>query len=345
MNADGSRDHAVPLAFPSLVLPTWSGDGARFAITGVNPQRPGQITLNAFAVNPATGAYQNVTNFRDMLNEDGYNYVYALYKAFSPDRKLMAINSVYRSGSDTAHETGTPALQIFATDGSDDSLALVHVGSFRDNVHHDGEGVDWSPNANVVVAPVKWDAPLMSGGSGKGEATALFLAQPVTDGGNARQLTFPRADHIDNGPFGEQILWAEEDYAPKFSPSGNLVAYVRSFQAVSSNRGVPDANVESLRIVNVNTGKDIEVKQFKRGLYISALDWSPDGTQVVFDLGPQATSDGAFLQGAQPETDRLFIMNKNGTGLRQLRGAGSGTPAWRPRSVANPGNVAALASP
>ncbi|MFN2507574.1 MAG: TolB family protein [Chthoniobacterales bacterium] len=347
VNANGTNDRAIPLPFPSLLLPTWSHDGARFALTGVDPQRPGQVTLNAFVVNPVTGAYQNVTKFRDKVTEEEYNYVYALYKAFSPDRKLMAVNSVYRSGTDEAHETGTPALQIFATNGGDDSLALVHVGSIRDNVHHDGEGVDWSPNANIIVAPVKWDAPLESGGAGKGEATALVLAQPVTDGGNARQLTFPRADHIDNGPFGEHILWAEQDYAPKFSPGGKLVAYVRSYQAVSSQRGTPDANIESLRIVNIKTGRDVKVKQFKPGRYITAIDWSPDGTKLVFDLGQQATTpEGAFLQGVQPETDRLFIINTDGTGLRQLRGAPSGTPAWRPVNVAAFSNfVEAAAGP
>lgn len=333
VNPNGAGDQAVPLVFPNLFLPTWAHDGSVYALTAVNPQRPGLITLNAFTVNPKNGAFVNVTKLVDEFSDKGYSYKYALYKAFSPDRQLMAVNSVYRTGSDSTHESGTPILQIFKTDGSG-SVAIVHAGAIRDNVHHDGEGVDWSPNANIVVTPVKYDAPLQSGG-GVGEATALFLAQPVTNAGNARQLTFPNAGHVDNGPFGEHILWAEHDYAPKFSPDGNFVAYVHSYQKVSSLRIVPDPNVESLRIVNVQTSKVVQVTKFAAGMYITSLDWSPDGTRLVFDKGKQAISSGVYLQGAQPELDRLFIINRNGSGLRQLRGAGACTPAWRPAAANN----------
>ena len=330
---NGAGDRAIPLHFSDVLLPAWSRDASRFAVTAKSPQRPGQISLNAFSVNRVTGAFQNVTNFEDTITSKGYTYGYALFKAYSPDGKFMAVNSVFRSGGGSASKTGTPALQIFATDGSG-PVALVHVGYFRDNVHHDGEGVDWAPNANLIVAPMKYDAPLVGGGSGKGEATALVLAQPVTDGGAARLLTFPRAGHIDNGPFGEHIIWAEHDYAPKFSPDGKFVAYVRSYQAVSSARLLPDPNIQSLHIINVNTGNDVRIARFRAGQYIMSLDWSPDGKRLVFDKGKQATTgEGAFLQGVDAATDRLFIINRDGSGLRQLKGPRAGTPAWRPATV------------
>ena len=330
---NGTGDRAIPLHFPDVALPAWSRNASRFAVTAKSPQRPGQISLDAFSINRVTGAFQNVTKFQDHITSEAYTYSFALYKAYSPDGKFMAVNSVFRSGGSKASETGTPALQIFATDGTG-SVALVHVGPIRDNVHHDGEGVDWSPKANLIVAPVQYDAPLVGGGVGKAEATALVLAQPVTNGGSARLLTLPRGGHIDNGPFGEHIIWAEHDYAPRFSPDGNFVAYVRSYQAVSSVRLLPDPNIQSLHIINVNTGNNVRVKRFRAGQYITSLDWSPDGKRLVFDKGKQATtSEGAFLQGVDPNTDRLFIINRDGTGLRQLKGPRAGTPAWRPQTT------------
>jgi len=87
-------------------------------------------------------AIQNVTNFLDMLDPETllYTYVYGFYKAFSPDGTLIAVNSYYRSGGGGASETGTPILQIFPSDGSSGSLALVHADPFLDGTHHGGEG-------------------------------------------------------------------------------------------------------------------------------------------------------------------------------------------------------------
>jgi len=294
INADGTGDTAVAVPFADVLGPVPARDGTQFAVSAVDPARPNQVSRNVFTVNRATGAIQNVSNFIDSVDPDGgpYTYVYAFYKAFSPDGTLVAVNSIYRSGGGGTSETGTPILQIFPSDGQSGSLALVHADPFRDGTHHGGEGIDWSPvNQDLIVAPIKWDAPLISGG-GVGEATALFLAEPVTGAGNVRQLTFPRADAMSYIGTGEVLLWAEHDYQPKFSPNGTGVAYVRSFQQISSLRGVPDPYVESLRIASTDGTSDNLVLTFQPGLYITSVDWSPDGTQLVFDIGPQAFSSG-----------------------------------------------------
>ena len=106
--------------------------------------------------------------------------------------------------------------------------ALVHADPFLDGTHHGGEGVDWSPlNADLIVAPVKWDAPFISGG-GVGRRQRLSLPNRGQARGNSQQLTFPHADHVTT--INEVILWGEHDYQPRFSPDGTKVAYVRSFR-------------------------------------------------------------------------------------------------------------------
>ena len=207
INPDGMGDAAFPLPFPKVLTPTWSRDGRVLAITAVDPARPSQITLNAWTYDPATGAKLNVTNFQDN-SANTFSITFALYKAFSPNRALMAVNSYIRSGGDEAHTTTTPILQLFPTNGDPGPTATLHVGYFRDEVHHDGEGVDWSPTQNVIVAPFKWDAPLQSGTTsiyGPAEATALFLINAST--GASQQLTVPHGDLINNGPFGEVTVF------------------------------------------------------------------------------------------------------------------------------------------
>lgn len=329
VNGDGTGDTAVATPFANLSFPVWSRDRALIALTAKDPARPSQISLNAYTFNPVTGAIQNVTNFQDSLGTS-YSVEYAYHKAFSPNRQFLAVNSVIASGNQNG-SSDTPILQIYAADGSGGSLATVHIGPIKDGIHHDGEGITWSPTQNLLATPVKIDTPLQSGG-GKGETTAIFLAEPVTNAGNARQLTFPRADQVATPTQG--YIYGEHDYQPKFSPNGVGVAYVRSFQiAYTSNGGVPSPDVQSLHIVNVNTGADTLVLQLQQNQYVTTLDWSPDGTALVFDAGQEYSNSGIPGQAVQPGTDQVFVVNVDGSGLRQLRGAGSGMPSWAPNAL------------
>ncbi|CAN5574817.1 hypothetical protein BH20VER3_BH20VER3_03900 [soil metagenome] len=343
VNADGTGDTAVAVPFADVYGPVPVPTGAQLALSAVDPARPNQLSRNVFTVNRATGTTQNVTHFVDMVDPNtlAYTYVYGFYKAFSPDGTLVAVNSYYRSGGNGASETGTPILQIFPSDGSaGGSIALVHADPFLDGTHHGGEGIDWSPaNQNQLIAPFKWDAPFISGG-GVGEATALFLTEPVTGGGNIRQLTFPRADHFSNIGTGEVAIWGEHDYQPKFSPNGTGVAYVRSFQLLSNLRLVPDPYIQSIRIASVDGSSDFQVISFQAGLYVTRVDWSPDGTQLIFDLGPQAFDSGYPLSYAAPETNAVYVVNVDGTGFRQFLAPPSGQAAWAPLLAApNLGNI------
>lgn len=346
INPDGSGDTAFGLPFPSVFTPTWSRDGAFLAVTSVDPARSSQLTLNAWTVNLATGAILNVTNFEDKRDEQGnYSFARAVYKAFSPNRALMAINSYIRSGGgpNNAAPTTTPILQLFPTNGDPGPIATLHVGDIRDEVHHDGEGVDWSPRENFIVAPFKWGAPLQSGTTatyGPAEATALFLIDP--NSGNTGQLTVPRGDVIFSGSFVSGV-WAEQDYAPKFSPNGAAVAYVRSYQQANTG-SVPELGIQSLRIIDLSNGSDRQVIQFQKGLYVSAVDWSPDGTQLVFDLGQQAAPGGFPVQAVQPNTVGVYLVGIDGSNPHQLVAPAAGTPAWKPAVAAQPASLANIST-
>lgn len=327
INADGTGDTAFNLPFPKVYLPSWSRDGALLSVTAVDPARPALVSLNAWVVDAASGARTQITHFQDNAG-GGYSIAFAFYKAFSPDNRQLAVNSYIRQDDPNTGFTQTvPILQLYPTNGDPGPTATLHVGNKRDEVHHEGEGVDWSPQ-NVIAAPFKWDAPLQSGLDatyGKGEATAIFLVDP--NNGNTRQLTVPHADVVFSGG-AVAGTYAEEDYAPKFSPNGAQLAYVRSFQFAGGSG--PDRDVQSLRIIDLNSGADREVIHFQKGLYVTSVDWSPDGTQLVFDLGQQAASSGYPIQFVDPNTNAVYLIGADGNNVHQVVGPPSGTPAWRP---------------
>ena len=135
----------------------------------------------------------------------------------------------------------------------------------------------------------------------------LFDASGATavQQGRARRVTVPRADY--NPHTG--VYWTEHDYQPKFSPNGVALVYVRSFQSHALLTSLnPDPCIQSLHIVNLNTGADKTIRRFPQGTYITTVDWSPDGTHLVFGLAQQANSPvGPLLQG-RAETNQIYVI-------------------------------------
>ena len=329
MNADGSGDTLIGVPFSNPGFPTWSRDGALLAVTAFDGALQGLHTQNVYSISRATGAVQKLTDYHDILdpNNVALSYTFPYYKAFSPDRSALATFSLTQTGGGGNGVVDLPVLEIHSLTGAANPIQ-VHTDKGGNGKHHGGEGVDWSPTQNVLAAPLESSAPFLSGG-GPGETTAIFLIDPVNAAvlqGRARQVTFPRADaDITTG-----LFWTEHDYQPKFSPNGVGLAYVRSFQAHALLTSLnPNPDIQSLHILNVNTGADTLVATFPSGRYVSSLDWSPDGTQLVFDLGLQVDSGVVgLLQRAQSATNQIYVVNVNGTGLTQLRGSGNGTPSW-----------------
>jgi len=329
MNADGSGDVSIPVPFSNPGYPTWSRDGALLAFTAYEPSLTGLHTQNVYSISRATGGVQKLTDYHDLLdpNNVAASYTFPYYKAFSPDRAALATFSLTQTGGGGNGVVDLPVLEIHSLTGAANPIQ-VHTDKGGNGKHHGGEGVDWSPTQNVLAAPLESSAPFLSGG-GPGETTAIFLIDPSNFAvlqGRARQVTFPRADaDITTG-----LFWTEHDYQPKFSPNGVGLAFVRSFQAHALLTSLnPNPDIQSLHILNVNTGADSLVITFPSGRYVSSLDWSPDGTQLVFDLGVQVDSGVVgLLQRAAPETNQIYVVNVNGTGLTQLRGNGNGTPSW-----------------
>ena len=340
MNPDGSGDAIIPVPFANFGFPIWSRNGTRLALTASDPARPDQRGQNVFARNMANGSLQQLTFFNDLVTGDGTRiYSFPYYKAFSPDGSLLAVNSLVQYARDFGTSTTLPVLHVYSASVLGEPIQ-VHTDTGQNNKHHGGEGVDWSPVHNVLAAPLQASAPYQSGG-GSGETTAIVLLEPVTGAvlqGRYRQLTHPFADgRSDLGL--NSYLWGEHDYYPKFSPNGREVAFVRSFQNLYLFRSptTPDFNIQSLWIVDVETGDEFFVIEFDPGFYVHTVDWSPDGTQLIFDISEQDSGPFGPLQRGRAETAQIYVINVDGTGLQQVRGSRNGSPSWsRTPNTSNP---------
>jgi dipeptidyl aminopeptidase/acylaminoacyl peptidase len=223
---------------------------------------------------------------------------------------------------------GTPALQIFALDGTPG--ALVTADSSGSDTIHGGDGVDWAPNQDLLVYPKDTAVTVNNYGQLLTlPVTALYLMAPVNDAvgnGQAAQLTFPRASASQtlSGPIS---TW-ETDFQPAFSPDGKQVAYLRA-ENVMIGASVPPETL-SLRLVNVDGSNDHQLLSFQEGIYVSHVSWSPDGSKLVFDAGEEESDSGAPLPLANPATSSLWIVSTNGTEPTQLRGPAAAWPAWYP---------------
>lgn len=334
MRPDGTGDTLVQFGFNRVGFPTWSRDGSRLAVTAFRKNRVTNRTWNVFERRPGTGNVNQLTNLRDILDpkSNSASYTFPWHKAYSPNNRFMAIFSLTQTGGPGDGGGGgvveVPVLEIYSLRTNANPI-LVHVDKTQNGRHHGGEGVDWSPARNLLAAPLESSSPNLSS-SGFGQTTSIFLVPPAlasVQNGNARRITFPRADaDIVSG-----VMWTEHDYQPKFSPNGSRMAYVRSFQAHALLTSLfPNPNIQSLRVLNMNTGADVEIRRFPQGTYITTLDWSPNADRIVFDLALQASNSivGPLQQG-DPRTNQIYVVNSNGTNLRQLRGNRNGTPSWR----------------
>jgi hypothetical protein len=361
---DGSRDRIVDLNLIDPTYPVWSKDGQILALTATDPQRPNKASPDIFLLSAETFEVSKITDFQVSAGGGGFAYVLALHKAFSPDKSQIAVSFYTIAGGSGENQVPSvtnivngvtnivegrtnnvsgisvvPSLQIFNVDKTPGIPLLMMFPN--EGLYHGGDGVDWAPEQNRIVYPVKIDVPFENSPVNS-YVTALFLLEPVFEpilNGRARQLTFPQGRLP---RFSSVVIEWQDDFQPAVSPNRQEVAYIRSDSSISSFSQM--ASVPSLRIIKLDGSNDRQVVRFQSSDYVTHVNWSPDGNQLVFDFGKQAYSGLSPLQFVSSNTVQLFTVNVDGTGLKQLRAPAAGWPAWQPGGpvVLGPATITAL---
>ena len=338
-NPDGTGITSVPINPPQPDFPTWSRDGEALAVVSTIPGRPNETSRNVYTFNANNGQIRAITDFEDSSMEEfvpdiGFTLVsrshFPRYTAFSPNNDFLALVDFELVATNFGTDR-IPTLRVIRM--SDLVEVTVARGAATDTSYMSGEGLDWSPVADLLVTPIPQDG-FAPGGIPTGAVTALALAN--SSGDPVRVLTNPRSTSTATLFPVRNTITNEHDYQPAFSPTGNEIAYFRVIDGLTTGEAIPfpqrlTAQV-SLRVVGVDGSNDREIRSFTPGFFPQGLTWSPDGSELAFGIGQQAAVSGSLTLAGDTRFQDVFVVDANGNNPRRIATAPATFPTWRPAS-------------
>lgn len=214
---------------------------------------------------------------------------------------------------------------------------------------------DWSPDGNLIIYEY--------GGNAYGTDTPGIFLFDLRD--STTQLLFDwdslRVQTPDFSPDGEwityndgcgiwktkingssrpiQLTFGRETFFADWSPDGKKIAYDQSISTLSHERGI--------YIMDADGNNDRLIIKYAR-----CPKWSPNGAKIAYDGVYVADTNGtnirqihqggvnvawspdgskiAFATAAEGEGPRIYVINVDGTNLKEITDEGGDTPCWSP---------------
>jgi hypothetical protein len=356
ISVDGTNDRAIPLPVPSPALPVVSRDGRWLLVSSGGPLASVMLSQNVFRTDLVTGVTTQVTRFMDTYSDgittyenpqgepdfDTYSYYTTHlpnHKAFSPtgDRvatlELAAVSGKQPGGVRLA-AIQSPVLEVYPVPQTTPVATWLAGGSERTGLSQGGDGLDWHPNLEEMVGAFRGNIPLTTNYSPPGETEGTVLRVYASSGTSPflRPLTTPSGwNYVDFSLF-YTAGGTEQDYAPSISQDGSKVAYVRN-TLVSDSRvagGAFRLARCAIRIINYDGTGDRELIAFGNNYWITKVAWSPDGTEIAFDIAPRLVSNGLELQMGDMAQSAIYIVRASDAVFRPLVAAPAAHPTWSP---------------
>lgn len=362
IDGDGTADQGVPVALPSTLNPVVSRDGQRLLVTSGDPGRPFKMSANVYVIDFRTGAITRATTYQDEVVVDGvlfnpdlgqltgnrissYKVHFPYHKAFSPEGSRVVVMNLAKLGSTTlafnpedvqASSGRFPVTDVFNLADALPAGPYVYLSpQERDGFNQGGDGVDWHPALNEVVATVASDIPVVgTAGRTSMEGTVLAVFSTASISPFIRKLANPvgQADALVTPTQIILTTVGAHDYAPAISPDGTRVAYVRHLLRQDSRfdgAGIaPLPAICSIRVIRYDGTGDREVLRLAEGLWVSKLAWSPTGSQIAFDLAPQVVLNGWNSLLGDVTRSTIVVVNEDGSNPATLVAAPASYPSW-----------------
>lgn len=353
IRADGSNDLAVPIALPFAAHPTVSRDGRHLLVTSSDPVLP-MLSYNVHSVDLATGDATKITHYVDTLSDgnitftnvfdepdfDTYSYYTShlpYYKAYSPTADRVAIldlTSVSGKPPGGVRQAAiqAPVLEVYPVQQTFPIGEFLFAGTERTGLNQAGDGVDWHPTTNQLLGTFRDNIPTTGNlGTGATEGTVIKIYRETGLNPYVTNLTSPTGTvNVDFINF-IVVSSTAQDYAPAISRDGRKVAYVRNTLVADPRIGPGFLLTNtSIRIINYDRTGDQELLSFGPGKWVTRLSWSPDDTEIAFDLAPQLVVNGLKLQMGDIMGSEIKVVRVSDKAVRLLVPAPAATPSWSP---------------
>lgn len=353
IRADGSNDLAVPIALPFAAHPTVSRDGRHLLVTSSDPVLTQMLSYNVYSVDLTMGNITKITHYVDTLSDgnvtftnvfdepDFQTYSYytshlPYYKAYSPTADRVAILDLTSvsgrpPGGVRQAAIQAPVLEVYPVQQTFPIGEFLFGGTERTGLNQAGDGVDWHPTTNQLLGTFRTNIPTTGNLAGSTEGTVIHKFKTTGLNPYVTNLTAPTGTHnLDLINF-IIISSTAQDYAPAISRDGSKVAYVRNTLLANPLLGPGFVLTNcSIRIINYDGTGDQELLSFGPGKWVTRLSWSPDDTEIAFDLAPQLIVNGLRLQMGDIMSSEIKIVRVSDKAVRLLVPAPAATPSWSP---------------
>ncbi|MDA7882103.1 hypothetical protein N9A94_07330, partial [Akkermansiaceae bacterium] len=312
----GGTVQEINTGLASNTHPSLSLDGRFVAISAADPAQPGEASGDLFVLDLATGGRSKVIDYSTQPQPDGsFLFKTPTYSAISPNNQLIALHTILASSNNQQQGGATSVLELFrASDGFYIDLVEIGNGSQTNLLSSEFTGITWAPDGSVFATSAELPVILPGGAVSSAPGIVAYgLVDPVTnDWQRVAQLSQPN----NNASFGSNY-----QLFPAFSPSGRGIAFFKVFSPQPNNSQPSQA---SLIVANANGSGATTLATFNPGFYPLGVDWSADGSTLIFSIAQQPSNGIIFSPRGDPNTAVIRQISSSGGAISQVPGLTSG---------------------